>query len=309
MRGGELKESATLGQIYHKFQQLGPGKEGEVRAWVREMQNELMAKVERGEDIDGNAVRLANLMTDLYNKAEVMAQLFWEKFPQPSYLRTIGTEIKVSMQYHDLTLEGTIDKLLENEQDGAVWIRDHKSSGRPLAVLFGGLAWSLQARLYRVLATHFVSEPGSELQPIRGFIFDGILKPGIKLCKTDDKNAKEWNVPVQEAYLRRVREWYATYKAEKDKEAMLSRGIIFNEPLFPDELLRVFSIMRALIARPVKPECFWRDLTRQACFQYEKQCIYHDLCESPEWKWDELFENKYKIEEPKLEEENEEADL
>jgi hypothetical protein len=270
-----------------------------------------MAKIERGEDIDGNAACLANMMTDLYKKAEVMAQLFWERFPQPATLHTVGTEIKVSMPHDDLTLEGTIDRLLVNEPDGSIWIRDHKSTGRPLAVLFGGLGWSLQGRLYRVLAEEYLVGKYKDNHPTaKGFILDGILKPGIKCCKTDDKNAKTWNVPIQEAYLRRVREWYTTYKEEHNKETMMSRAMIFSEPLFPEELCLALDRMRGIIIRDPKPENYARDITRQACFLYEKQCIYHDLCESPYWKWEELFDVKYRIEtEESNEEETNAADL
>jgi len=305
LRGREIKEAATLGTIYHKFQQLGPGKEQEVRAWVRGQQAELMAQADRGEDIDGNMVRLANLMTSLYHKAETMAQLFWEKYPQPSYLRSVGTELKLSMEYEGLTLEGTIDKLLENTQDGFRWIRDHKSTGRPLSCLFGGLAWSLQARMYRILVENYLGGDFADSHlTVHGFIMDGILKPGIKLCGKDDKEAKKQNITPEEAYLRRVREWYKTEETDKGRPTILSRSLIYNEPLFPKELTDALNKMRNLIDRPVHPDNFSRDITRMACFQWEKQCIYHDLCEAPFWRYEELFQTKYRIAEEPAEEEN-----
>jgi len=292
LRGEKIKEGATLGRIYHKFQEFGPGREQEVRAWVQGQQNALMDRVNKGEDIDGQIARLANLMTELYHKAEVMAKIFWEKYPQPSYLKVIGKEINHTMQWNDLTLEGTIDKLLLNEQDGSIWIRDHKSTGRPLAVLFGGLGWSLQARMYRILAGDYLDYNNilSNFH-IKGFILDGILKPGIKQCKTDDKNAKDWNCTQEEAYLRRVKIWYS----EKMDASILSKSVIFTESLFPPELIYPFEKMRVLRDRPVNPESFSRDITRKACFAYESQCIYHDLCETDPKQWDSLFETKYKF--------------
>lgn len=311
LRGGEYKEAATLGTIYHRLQCLGPGQEAKVRAEIRQQQTALMDKVDRGEDLDGNMTRLASMLTSLYQKAEVMAHVFWEKYPQPSYLKIIGTEIKHTMVWDNLVLEGTIDKLLVNEQDNLVWIRDHKSTGRSLATIFGGLAWSLQARLYRILADDYFYNWGR----VRGFILDGIVKPGIKLCKTDEKNAKEWNCSVEDAYLRRVKEWYETYevKAELDgkqnTKALDSKGIIFTEPLFPDELLMALRRIQELGSRQILPTYFSRDTTRTACFAYEKQCIYHDLCTTDPIQWDSLFETKYKFEEVKDENENEETDL
>ena len=291
LRGEKVKEGATLGRIYHKFQELGPGHEQEVRAWVQGQQNALMDRVNKGEDIDGQIARLANLMTELYHKAEVMAQIFREKYPQPSYFKVIGKEIEHTMEWDGLTLGGTIDKLILNEQDDSVWIRDHKSTGRSLAMIFGGLAWSLQARMYRVLMVDYTKKYPNEAINVKGFILDGILKPGIKQCKTDDKNAKDWNCTQEEAYLRRVKIWYS----EKMDASILSKSVIFTEPLFPPELIYQLEKMRELQNRPIEPTAFSRDISRKACFAYESQCIYHDLCETDPKQWDSLFETKYKF--------------
>ncbi len=302
LRGAEVKEGATLGKIYHKFQQFGPGKENEVLLWVREKQKVLMDRADKGEDLDGSMVRLANLMTDLYHKAEAMAHLFWERYPQPDYLRTVGTEIKISAPSPVLgqTIEGTIDKLLENTKDGRYWIRDHKSTGMSLDSIFGGLEWSVQSRIYRILGFHYLTtlKPFTPGEWLRGFILDGILRPGIKLCRTDEKNAKTWNCSIQDAYLRRVKEWYK----EKDQDAMLSRAMIYDEPLYPDELVKALSLMRDLSVRPIELKAYSRDITRTECFKYNTKCIYHDLCSTDLSQWDSLFETRYKIEEVKEDE-------
>ena len=302
LRGAERKDAATLGKIYHRLQQYGPGEEEKTKAWVRGQQCDLMAMIDRGEDLDGNALRLTIMLTSLYKKAEVMAHIFWEKFPQPPQFKVIGTEIKHTMDFDGLTLEGTIDKLLLDEKDGNIWIRDHKSTGLPLAVLFGGLAWSVQARIYRILATDYIKqhrELGCDGLVVKGFILDGIITPGIKLCKTDTKNAKEWKCSVEDAYLRRVKVWYRTYevKAEMDgkqnAKAVDSKAILFTEPLIPYELRNALEKMRILAGHPILPAYYHRDVTRSACFAYQKQCIYHDLCETDPNQWDSLFEQKY----------------
>uniref|UniRef100_A0A6M3J8J0 Putative PD-(D/E)XK nuclease superfamily protein n=1 Tax=viral metagenome TaxID=1070528 RepID=A0A6M3J8J0_9ZZZZ len=304
LRGVKVKEGASLGKIYHKFQQLGPGHEQEVQAWVRKMQTDLMAQVDRGEDLDGQILRLANLLTTLYNKAEAMAKLFWECYPTPDYLKTIGTEIKHSMIIQDgalkgMVLGGTIDKLIQDTRNGDIWIRDHKSTGmKTLDVIFAGFPWSTQARIYRILAEDFYKNFAS----LKGFILDGILKPGIKLCGKDEKNAKLWNCDVEEAYLRRVKEWYA----ESGTAAIRSQAIMFNEPLVSWELMHELLTMQNLGSRPNIPEAYSRDPSRFHCFLYGSQCIYYDLCESPKSRWPELFETKYKIRE--LEPENEDSE-
>jgi len=310
LRGVQVKEGADLGKIYHKFQQLGPGHEQEVRAWVTGMQTELMARVDKGEDLDGQLLRQANLLTTLYNKALAMAKLFWERYPTPSYLKTIGTEIKHTMTIPNgplkgMVLTGTIDKLVQDTRNGNIWIRDHKRTGmNTLDVIFAGFPWSPQARIYRILAEDFCNNftplIGTK-HPVVGFILDGIMKPGIKLCGKDEKNAKAWNCSVEDAYLRRVKEWYD----EKDTDAIKSQAIMFNEPLYPMELSTELIKIYDLSKRGNHPKEYQRDPSRFHCFLYDSPCIYLDLCESPMSKWPELFDTKYKIKE---EEKNENSE-
>ena len=304
LRGIKIKEGATLGKIYHKFQQLGPGYEDKVQMWIRKMQTDLMARVDKGEDLDGQILRLANLLTTLYNKAEAMARIFWERYPTPSYLKTIGTEIKhkVVMMGGPLVgmiLEGTIDKLVQDTRNGNIWIRDHKSTGmKTLDVIFAGFPWSTQARIYRILTNDYIyrnagdfsENPKWNVQVI-GFILDGIMKPGIKLCGKDEKNSKVWKCSVEDAYLRRVKEWYA----EKDTDAIKSQAIMFNEPLYPQELTSELLTMQNLASRPNHPGAYKRDPSRFHCYLYDLPCVYLDLCESPMSRWPELFETKYRI--------------
>lgn len=303
LRGIKVKEGATLGNIYHKFQALGPEKQDLVKPWVSKMQLELMARVEKGEDLDGQILRLANLLTTLYNKAEAMAKLFWERYPIPSYLKTIGTELTHSATINSgpltgLVLEGTIDRLLEDTRNGDHWIRDHKSTGlKTLDVVFAGFPWSPQARIYRILTVDYLIKTGQDLkwaiEHTKGFILDGIMKPGIKLCGKDEKNSKVWNCSVEDAYLRRVKEWYS----EKDTDAIKSRAIMFNEPLYPPELMYELGKMKVLGEASNDPLHYWRDPSRFHCYLYDSPCIYLDLCSAPKARWPELFDTKYKIKE------------
>ena len=307
LRGTQVRESATLGTIYHRLQCLGPGSEAKVKAEVSKQQQTLMEQVNRGEDIDGQTERLAGMLTTLYNKATVMARVFWERYPQPSYFETIGTEIKHAMELEGMVFEGTVDKLLLNTKGPKgpeIWIRDHKSTGRSLSALFGGMAWSLQARVYRLLAMDYIRDTPNRNFPVRGFILDGITAPGIKLCKTDEKNAKEWNVPVEDAYLRRVRGWYA----ERGDEVCLSRALFYTERSISDEFTYATSRMFCLKAKnPAEVDQFDRDMTHRECFAYEKQCPYHDLCSTDPAQWDQLFETKYRFEEKGTDDENSEV--
>lgn len=311
LKGIEIKESADLGQIYHKFQEFGPGQEQKVKAWVTKRQMALSNRIDKGEDLDGQMARLVSSLTVSYNKAEAMARAFWEKYPQPSYLKIIGVEIKHRMDMKfpggiTIPLEGTIDKLLLDTRNGNIWIRDHKSTGRSLHSLFLGIQWSIQARLYRILAkdycaTHPMPETvaGSENWKVVGFILDGILKPGIKLCGKDEKNAKVWGCSLEDAYLRRVKEWYAVKEEENPGSTIKSQSIMFNEPSFPDELKRDLDTLWKISIKGKDPKAYSRDGTRFHCYLYEKPCIYESLCSSPISSWPELLNSKFKIHEEK----------
>ncbi len=275
------------------------------------MQSDLIVRIDKGEDLDGEMARLVNLLTPLYHKAKTMAHLFWERYPTPSYLKTIGTEIKHIMtlprtyfrgvDLAGMVLEGTIDKLVQDTTQGNIWIRDHKSTGmNTLDVIFAGFSWSTQGRMYRILAEDYCNEKMlkeiNTLDPfnkVKGFILDGIMKPGIKLCKKDEKNATIWNCSVEDAYLRRVKEWYD----EKETGAIRSQSIVFNEPLYPPELVNELLKMQELSKRGNDPDAYTRDPSRFHCFLYDTPCIYHDLCASPKSNWEELFNIKYKIKE------------
>ena len=310
LKGGEFTESADLGTIYHKFQQLGFEKQDLVLPWIKKWQSSLLAKIDKGEDLDGQIARTVSALTVSYNKAEAMSRAFWEKYPQPSYLKTIGVEIKHKMDLKfpeakiTIPLEGTIDKLLLDTRNGNIWIRDHKSTGRSLHSLFLGIQWSIQARLYRILAEDYCdkykkydTECGKLKAEVVGFILDGILKPGIKLCGKDEKNAKVWDCSLDVAYLRRVKEWYAVKEEENVDSTIKSQSIMFNEPLVPDELKRDLGRLWKISLQGKDPKHYSRDGTRFHCFLYEKPCIFESLCSSPISSWPELLDTKYKIRE------------
>jgi hypothetical protein len=301
LRGGHFAEAADLGKIYHRFQLEGPGSDETVKAWVREKQAAIVARIEKGEDLDGTLARKANKMTDLFNIAQAMAEVFWERFPTPDWLVDIDKEVKIEMTlpepWQDVLLSGTIDRLVLNTKSREVWVRDHKSTGMLLAAIFSGAGWRVQGRIYRLLAEHWlVHDYGSPVNIVRGFILDGAERPGIKLCRTDVANAKKWNCTEQEAYLRRVKEWYKEKEGKDDAEVMKSRAVLYTEDRYPQELVRSFdAFQRYATLQDARPSAYHRDISGHECFNYNKVCIYHDLCDSDPKNWDELFEKKFKI--------------
>jgi len=294
LRGVEVKEAATLGQVFHRFMLHGPDEKQKVREWIQKRQADLMGKADNREDLDGSAVRLANLLTVFYSQAEAMAEIFWTRYPQPSYLKTIAAEIKISCYSKEVMLpfEGILDKIQQDMKTGKYWIRDYKSTGMNLRSLFHGITWYLQPRIYRILALAYL-KPETPTQLV-GFLQDGILKPGIKVCRTDEKNAKELGCSVDKAYLQRVKEWYKE-KEQCGEPAMLSRGILFGEPVWPQELIETIKKIAILGNKPPIPELYLRDVTRSTCYHFNSPCIYLDLCETDSVLWDSLFVTKYRI--------------
>lgn len=321
LRGGYLKEAATLGTIYHRFQLEGPGQEAEekVRSWLREKQAAIVERIEAGDDIDGTLARKANKLTELFDIAKVMSNIFWEKFPMPDWFVEIAKEVHVEMPlpepWSDVILSGTIDRLLLDTKTGFVWVRDHKSTGQSLDSIFAAAGWSLQSRIYRLLAEHWLRSQSviklllnytqsqrdhalaiNQLAKctVQGFILDGIERPGIKLCRTDEKNAKEWNCSVSEAYLRRVKDWYREYEGKEDRCVMRSKAALYAEGRYPRELKTAFNKIAGLARRTQDPNDYDRDVTRSECFCYQRACPYIDLCNTDPKQWDSLFERKYK---------------
>ncbi len=78
-------------------------------------------------------------------------------------------------------------------------------------------------------------------------------------------------------------------------EGLRARG--FSERIL--QAVMALTRMKDLYTRPVHPVYFDRDITRMACYRYERECKYHDLCSTPVSQWDALFERKYKIKEEK----------
>jgi len=303
LRGGSYKAAADLGSIYHRFMLEGAGGEPEVRAWLDEWRLGLHKQIAAGEDLDGNMARTSNKLDELYNTAEAMAHIFWEKYPQPEWFKTIGREIKHEFTYEGVLLSGTLDKLLLDVRSDDTWVRDYKSTGRALTAIFAGAAWRAQGRIYRLLAEDWLRTVyGSPINKVKGFILDGIEKPGIKLCKKDIGNAKKWGVPYQEAYLRRVREWYKEKEGRDDAPVMRSLGVLYTEERVPPELQKVLVQFRQFQKMALDPQLYSRDPSGQACFQWERQCQFYDLCNTDPKQWCELFEKKYTFRKEETEE-------
>jgi hypothetical protein len=257
-----------------------------VKEYVSGMQDRLMAQIEAGEDLDGSLAGKVNVLSSLYHKAEAVANLFWARYPRnEEKWRMIAKEVKIE----DGSLRGIVDVVDLDEKHQKTWIRDYKTTGKSLAGILTGYQYGAQLRVYRMLADAWCGQNGYP-SPM-GFILDAVAMPGIKMCRTDEKNAKKWDCSVEDAYLQRIKEWYE----EKGKQVMVSTAMPFLEPVMPTELDDAIETIVDLSTTPPDPQNFPRDITGSYCMAWDKPCLYAPLCESSPSVWPAIIEEKYTV--------------
>ena len=232
----------------------------------------------------------------------------------------------------DIPIEGTLDEGVLDEQASCVYIRDTKTTGRPVEFTLTGYSYSLQCRLYRILIDAWLRSQKetplvgvtkiSDLPPTStGFILDILQKPTIRMCDKDrpftEYNAilsrgprkgqmevrreyAEGTSPVFENYLNRCREWYK----EAGSEAASSFSVAYAEAPMPSELADALILGYYLTAQEPIPSLFARDITSDACTAWDRVCLYYPLCSTSEAAWPAIIESKYEqVPPPKIEEE------
>ena len=282
--GRNFSDPMNLGTIYHRLMKEGQGAEEITKDYVRDRQAYYEGLYAAGEEMDDDTIKQINGLTDLYQKAETMAQLFWDTYPRGEDRRTLAREQFIRID----DIEGTVDEIEIYLPTGETVLRDTKTTGRNLKSVLTGYEYGLQLRTYRFLAEGWCQENGH--RPPSGFIVDAVLMPAIKLCRTDLKKAKIDGCTPEEAYRQRVEQWYI----DKGEKAMTSDAMKFDEPLIPVELDDAFETIRELATRPPDPVNYQRDITRSYCYAYEKQCPFYSLCCKKPSMWavelDEHFE-------------------
>ena len=283
--------AAGLGKMFHKVVQYGPGGIKESKIWAQQQQASLWKLVEAGEDVDGSIAATVKAMTDHYNKALAVAQMYWEKYPDPEYLETLATEVYVEgpviVAGVQIMIGGTIDKLVRDKRDGRLWVRDWKTSSRDINYMMTGYQWSVQCRMYRLLAWLWATQNEVEKPEPLGFILDGVQMPTIKFCKKD----KDFD-----AYIERCKQWY------KDNliETFVSRAIPYLEPMLnlPIQELLLKGAGAQSRADDLHVDDYPQDITASYCTNYDRQCIYYDLCNCDQHQWPEIIERKFNVVEP-----------
>jgi hypothetical protein len=309
--------------------QLGKDRVEEVRKEIWKEIGIAISHVEAGEDLLGEWAIRANELEQQYYKALAICTMLWEAFPQPEHHKTIAREKEVGFRIRldkaptpesdPLIVEvmGTIDHMIHDEKTDRIFIRDYKSSQRDPMFTTTGYQWSLQCRLYRLLAGAYLQEyldkegnkPFSG-RHVDGFILDVLQVPRISMCNKDkDYDEVEHTIsrgprkgeielrreyrgrPKFENYLKRINEWFQ----QEGLHPFQSNCVMYTEPTLPDELrndLRIAAVYQNVDA---VPENFPRDETTRYCKNFERQCKYYDLCSTSQTGWDEIIAQKYDI--------------
>jgi hypothetical protein len=306
-----FKMAPSIGRLGHKLFELGPEGVERVREEVYSHVERLEAEIDKGGDIFGDIALTIQGLIDAFNKALVMVNVFWDKYPVGENYKALCKEKHVVHEVElpngiKTKLSGTIDEILQNLSDGAVWNRDHKLSSRPAEHTLAGYKYSAQCRQYRVLAE---AEVG---QPIHGFVLNILQVPSIKLCSAD-KDYKEYThtftrgakkgqteqrkeyygEPKFENYLKRCKEWYE----ENGQEAAHSYSIQYGEPIWTPEFVELISRTHFYMNQqdPHDPLQFHRDQTRRSCTDYNRICDYYPLCRTNPASWGPIIEQDYEV--------------
>jgi len=295
-RAKQYSPAASFGKILHRLLEVGSERIEEVHQEIVKQHEALLAQIREGEDLMGDLQREANELHGAYIKAVAVASIFWERFPPKEYMVTVEREKEYAGEIPaghlanpysvPLPVVGYVDWKVEDNRNKERWIRDAKTTSRSFQSMLVGFPHCIQCRFYRVLSNLCLPDEPD----IRGFILDIIRVPTIRMCGKDEKQAAIEGCTPLDAYIKRVKDWY-----DEQDETMGSHAIIFNEPVWPQELVSEIRRVSHMWNAEALPENFNRDLTRSTCYAYEKECPYYVLCSSDPATWPSYMEQMFEI--------------
>lgn len=229
--------------------------------------------------IDSTPEKQMALVNDAFDKAVVMARIFWDCYPFAKDIKVVSVEDTLTVQLDNTDgpyVQVKPDLIIQGLKNNEMWIEDHKTTGSNVNDAILGKSWSFQTRLYHyvVARTHGC--------PVGGFIFNIMQVPGIKLCGTDEKNAAKQGISPEEAYMIRVKEWYM----EKVEDTIKSFSVrVAQKSEVPKEVRLVFN---ASLINPFAFQVdrdFPRDGSCASCKRWNRQCEFLGLCDSDPASW------------------------
>lgn len=314
-----LPKAASLGTMVHFLLSRPPETaNADFIIMVEGQVAELQSTIDAGEDMLGVAAgSIATLATNI-SKALAMVAILREKYPVPANLKSLAKELY--MQAPITLPDGTIvpcaaqlDSIEQDTESGRIFVRDYKTTGLPIMFTLTGYMYSIQPRLYRLLADCWVKENTSQPE-VSGYLLDILQTPDIKMCGKDkDCTESEHTLtrgprkgeteirkdytgePKLENYIARCKEWYE----EKGEDSVASYTIYFGEPALNTEVVDALrrTWKYASLLEPI-PDNYPRDITASACKAYRRVCEYYPLCSTAEAAWPAIIENTYTITPP-----------
>jgi len=246
--------------------------------------------------------------------AQAMADVWHETTRSASVdrMKVLAVEQHVRIKRNPLGqyIHGILDAVLDDGE--GLWIVDNKTTGKSPRIQSLGASFSLEVRLYRLLA-----EAAYPDRKILGFIHNIIQKPTIRLSAEDRPfeevshtlksgprkgqvvTRKEfYGEPMYENYVERVRDWYvgrgryAHLGPDRvENPALLESWTVLLEEREPPELSVILTeVAKAGRANP--------DLNRYyrncgSCVNLFDTCEFLPLCGSHPATWKPLIQENY----------------
>jgi len=311
------KSSALLtGGYFHQFMEFGITAADEVHNKFLDAKKEALGLIEKQGDIEGVLqTQLIDAERD-FLKAEVMARIFWEKYPQRDLeITIIGREMELTCSVKVLgdivELAGRIDRLIQ-DRNGDYWIQDYKTTSFTPPAVSSSYPWSDACRIYRILAHMWLKKQGklSLHDSLMGFQLNIIRKPTIRFSPTRlDSNKEDKYETKFLSYLARCEKWYQEQELKDENERVCRQfSLRFEGPLLPPEfktrLLRANKPTHIPLGSntdDMNTAQVEKEFPRRAwsCYDpYGRPCGFLPLCQS---NWESLSDNielAYEVEEP-----------
>ncbi len=319
--------AANLGRMVHWLLAEGPDSPPELVKNTHELQIIPLEKlITEDQDPFGEAASAIRIIHASVDKAIAVASMIWDNFPPSEDEEVIACEqhvrsgfsVPTSQGSVEMELEGTLDKITRSKSSGRAWCRDFKSTSRDPNTILTGYSYSLQCRMYRLLAESFLYAAADKENPealspdanprVYGFVLDILQMPGIKMSGADraytehehtfTRGARKGETemrrdhhgePILENYITRCLQWYT----DKGTKPVESHAIAYTEPIFNSELRQALLIANTHNVCDPDPELFSRDTTTTHCTAWNRVCDYYPLCNSDYPAWPALMDQFY----------------
>jgi len=179
-----VSDAISFGSLFHKA----------MEAWWQngmEASVELLKKMATENEIKPEDAAKISAILKFYDAPK-------DKYNILGIETTFETKIrnpKGGQSFYGYRLQGKADVLLQHKDTGEIWICDHKTTTKEI---FGfGTYWQI-LQIDGQMNNYCLSYGA------RGFIYDVVRRPTIKMCGKDEKEAKERGITTEDAYQNRI---------------------------------------------------------------------------------------------------------